>query len=90
VSFVDLSRCFVAIGKDQEPALDAGVWGLRYLGWLDWARLLENRRVVLLAEASSGKTEEFGHQQRVLSSQGKPAFFIRIEGTCGPGLRGGA
>lgn len=79
MSFVDLSRCFVAIGKDQEPALDAGVWGLRYLGWLDWARLLENRRVVLLAEASSGKTEEFGHQQRVLSSQGKPAFFIRIE-----------
>jgi hypothetical protein len=77
--FVDLNRCFVPIGKDQEPVLDAGLWGLRFLGWLDWRRLLEHRRVVLLAEASSGKTEEFRNQQGVLSSQGKPAFFIRIE-----------
>jgi hypothetical protein len=77
--FVDLNRCFVPIGKDQEPMLDAGIWGRRFAGWLDWPQLLENRRVVLLAEALSGKTEEFRNQQSKLSSEGKPAFFIRIE-----------
>jgi hypothetical protein len=77
--FVDLNRCFVPIEKEQEPVLDAGLWGLRFLGWLDWPRLLQHRRVVLLAEASSGKTEEFRNQESKLSSQGKPAFFIRIE-----------
>jgi hypothetical protein len=73
--FVDLNRCFVPIGKDREPMLDAGLWGRRFAGWLDWPQVLEHRRVVLLAEASSGKTEEFRNQQNALSSEGKPAFL---------------
>ncbi len=34
---------------------------------------------MLLAEASSGKTEEFRNQISVLRKEGKAAFFVRIE-----------
>ncbi|MGJ5080386.1 hypothetical protein [Bradyrhizobium sp. HKCCYLS3013] len=33
----------------------------------------------MLAEAYSGKTEEFRHQCETLNADGKPAFFLRIE-----------
>lgn len=80
MDYVDLSRSFVPVRKDQEPSLDLGLaWGRRIGEWLDWSDLLDYRRVVLLAEASSGKTEEFRHQADVLSAEGKAAFFIAIE-----------
>ena len=79
MTFVELNRCFVPLKKDQEPILDVGVWGRKFAGWIDWPQLLDHRRVVLLAEASSGKTEEFRHQQQQLSASGRPAFFVRIE-----------
>jgi hypothetical protein len=79
MTFVELNRCFVPLRKDQEPILDVGIWGRKYGGWIDWPQLLEYRRVVLLAEASSGKTEEFRSRQQRLSAGGKPAFFVRIE-----------
>lgn len=78
--FVDLKRNFVTIGKDEEANLDIGqTWGHKTAGWLNWSDLLDHRRVVLLAEASSGKTEEFRNQAQTLVVQGKAAFFVRIE-----------
>lgn len=77
--FIELNRSFVPVSKDKEPVLDAGIWGRKYLGWLGWPDLLKRRRVVLLAEALSGKSEEFRGQQSQLQSQGKVAFFVRIE-----------
>ncbi len=78
--YVDLKRSFVLIGKDQEASLGLdSTWGRRIGGWLSWHDLLEHRRVVLLAEASSGKTEEFRHQAASLVNQDKAAFFVRIE-----------
>jgi len=80
MGFVDLNRCFVVIGKDEEANLDVGrTWGRKSAGWLDWPDLLKCRRVVLLAEASSGKTEEFRHHAETLAAQGKAAFFVPIE-----------
>lgn len=53
MDYVDLSRCFEVIGKDEVANLDIGrSWGRKIAGWLDWSELLECRRVVLLAEAS--------------------------------------
>jgi hypothetical protein len=87
VDFIDLHRYFVPIYKDQEASLDVGrVWGRRVAGWLDWPALLKKRRVVLLAEASSGKSDEFLHQQRSLAAEGKPAFFVSIEQLADDGL----
>ena len=53
--------------------------GRKYGGWLGWDELITHQRVVLLAEAKSGKTEEFLLRARALRDQGKPSFFVRIE-----------
>ena len=78
--YVELQRCFVPIEKDQEPSLEVGQrWGLRFGGWISWPTLREYRRVVLLAEASSGKTAEFRNQAETLRAAGSHAFFVTIE-----------
>ncbi|KAB0669030.1 hypothetical protein F6V30_14430 [Oryzomonas sagensis] len=80
MQFIELNRCFAVISKEQESNLEIGMaWGHKVAGWLRWEDSLKYDRVVLLAEASSGKTEEFKNQARALAAQGKAAFFIRIE-----------
>src|SRR4051794_21272230 len=80
MAFVELNRCFLTSSKDSEPSLDVGrVWGRKVGGWLDWNDLRERRRVVLLAEASSWKSEEFKHQVGQLTAEGKAAFYLPIE-----------
>lgn len=46
---------------------------------LSWTDLLTERRVVLLSEAGSGKTEEIRYTARCLRADGRPAFFLRLE-----------
>lgn len=88
MSFVELNRCFVLIGKDQEPSLDIGRdWGRKVGGWLEWSDLREHQRVVLLAEASSGKSAEFRNQAARLSAEGHPAFCVRIEELADQGFK---
>ena len=80
MDYVDIQRNFVALLKDAEPKLDIGrSWGRLYGGWLDWANLIEHQRVVLLAEAASGKSEEFKHAAASLREKGSPAFYATIE-----------
>jgi hypothetical protein len=80
MNFINLDRNFAPLTKDQEPSLDIGrFWGGRYSGWLRWEELRRRRRVILLAEAASGKTEEFRYQCEALQAAGSPAFFLRIE-----------
>ena len=75
-----MNRWFVPVGEDDEPNIDvARGWGPRLGGWLKWQELRERRRIVLLAEAASGKTEEFRHQAETLAAAGQPAFYLRIE-----------
>jgi len=60
MTFVDLDRSFIRIERNRESDLSVGrVWGRKIGGWLQWSEILDRRRVVLLAEASNGKTEEF-------------------------------
>jgi hypothetical protein len=87
MDYVELNRSFAVIGKDEEPNLDIGrVLGRKVAGWLDWRELLPHWRVVLLAEAASGKTREFRHQAETLTAQGKAAFFARIENLADEGI----
>ena len=44
-----------------------------------WAELLEMPRVVILAEAGAGKTEELRLRAKILQNEGKSAFFCRME-----------
>jgi hypothetical protein len=78
--YVDLKRNFVPVAENAEPDLAIGrLWGRRYDGWLDWPEVLDHRRVVLLAEAQSGKTEEFKHAAAGLRERGHAAFYATIE-----------
>jgi hypothetical protein len=80
MAFVDLKRSFVPVKKDEEANLSIDhQWGQRYAGWLSWAGLLERKRVVLLAEALSGKSEEFKHAASGLRAKGSFAFDTTVE-----------
>jgi hypothetical protein len=80
VEYVDLKRNFIPVGKDAEPNFAFGhAMGRKFGGWLDWSDLLNHERVVLLAEAASGKTEEFKHTASQLRASGSAAFYTTIE-----------
>ncbi len=80
MSFVDLNRYFTPIAIDVEPNFEfLRLWEHKAPGWLDWSELRGHRRVVLLAEASSGKSAEFRNQAEKLSAEGHTAFYLRIE-----------
>jgi hypothetical protein len=86
MTVIDLNRHFIPIKPDQEP-LDFGrEMGRVYGGWLDWDQLLTKRRVVLLAEAKSGKTEEFRIRAAALRGRGEAGFFLRVEDLADGGL----
>lgn len=86
--FVELNRDFIPVRKDTESSVDLGRhWGRRFGGWLAWSDLQKRRRVVLLAEASSGKSSEFRNQVEQIKRRGSPAFYIRIEELADHGFR---
>ena len=76
---IDLDRQFR--DRTNEELEDADLlrddWFVDEFGW---AELLECPRVVLLAEAGSGKTAEMREQQRRLFEKDKFAFFLPLEG----------
>src|SRR3546814_7117092 len=46
---------------------------------LDWGRLCERNRIVILADAGAGKTWELKAEAERLTQRGRTSFFIRIE-----------
>lgn len=55
-------------------------------GMLGWPDLLAKRRVVILAEAGSGKTEELREQARLQTASGKFAFYATVQDVGRDGL----
>lgn len=55
-------------------------------GMLGWPELLAKRRVVILAEAGSGKTEELTEQTRLQTAAGKFAFYATVQDVGRDGL----
>ncbi len=55
-------------------------------GMLEWSDLLAKRRVVILAEAGSGKTEELTEQSRLQTAAGKFAFYATVQDVGRDGL----
>ncbi|MGA8697968.1 MAG: hypothetical protein WB689_29875, partial [Xanthobacteraceae bacterium] len=53
---------------------------------MSWDDLLKRRRVVILAEAGSGKTEELKNQALRLASDDKFAFYATIQDVAREGL----
>ncbi len=56
-------------------------------GLLGWPELLVKRRVVILAEGGSGKTEELKEQARLQTSAGKFAFYATVQDVGRDGLK---
>ncbi|MCW2573544.1 MAG: uncharacterized protein JWO88_3602 [Frankiales bacterium] len=79
--FVDLSRRFRELTQAEldEPELLALANDERYLPSLGWSDLIEHPRVLVLAEAGSGKTREMQEQVARLRIEGKHAFFLALE-----------
>jgi hypothetical protein len=55
-------------------------------GLLDWPELIAKRRVVILAEAGSGKTEELAEQARQQTAAGRFAVYATVQDVGRDGL----
>lgn len=80
--YIQLNRRFKNLTSEElEPehlaGYNDGTWGMSQSE--GWDELLKYKRVLLLAEAGSGKTWEMKEQQKRLSEEDKFAFFIPIE-----------
>jgi hypothetical protein len=79
MQFVDLHRQFRNLTEEElaDPSLLAAL--REHYGGVGWQQLLNSRRVVILAEAGSGKTREMQAAAARLIADGKAAFFLPIE-----------
>ncbi|MEZ6855020.1 hypothetical protein [Halodesulfovibrio aestuarii] len=77
--YIQLNRTFNFLSKDAQDALSVEIREELLGQETGWDELLKIKRCVLLAEAGSGKTEEFQNIVAVLTQQGKKAFFFRLE-----------
>jgi len=79
MQFVDLKRSFIPLLSGERATRPLSWTRNDYAGALSWPSLLSRARVVLLAEANSGKTAEFRDRSVALRAEGKAAFFVKIE-----------
>lgn len=87
VPLVDLERRFVATSEGQEAGVDLD-W-LRFLeSDTGWPQLLDFHRVVILAEAGSGKTTEMKAKAEQLRGNGRSAFYMTVRDLGDDGLPG--
>jgi hypothetical protein len=84
--FLELNRHFRKLEKEskrEEAALASYTSELFELGLLgsglSWTELLEERLIIILGEAGSGKTCELRHRAELLSDGTKFGFFIPLE-----------
>lgn len=84
--FIQLNRQFVDWGdKDPAEAETRFLMG-RLNGSLDWPMLLEKHRVVILAEAGSGKSEELTARADLQRNAGNYAFYTTVQEVARDGL----
>jgi hypothetical protein len=79
-TYVDLDRRFVELENDTPEAL-ARVQAQGFLGGHlpGWPVLLEQSRVVILAEAGGGKSSELKAQRAALMAQGHCALLVPVD-----------
>ena len=88
---IPLDRRFLGWSKELENTdPDAILRFGRSTDLSDWADISERRRLVILAEAGAGKTEEMREQARWRIEAGQFAFFATVEDVAADGLEGAA
>lgn len=89
MAFVELDRTFIALNLKQAyrpEEFDA----LRHFGTglLKWPDLLDAQRIILLAGAASGKSEEFRQRATAIRRDGGFAIYLTVERLEAAGLDG--
>ena len=89
MSTVALDRRFYEWRKDTDGLAHSRYRAAAGLsdGMLGWPDLLVKRRVVILAEAGSGKTEELKEQARLQTDAGKFSFYATVQDVDRDGLK---
>src|ERR1700738_4309825 len=83
-----LDRRFIAWDEEEGSAIER-LKALRADSEeIDWKALRKHQRVVVLAEAGSGKTEELREQTRALAADGEFAFYATVPEAAVEGLAG--
>ncbi|HEU5400209.1 MAG TPA: hypothetical protein VFU86_02560, partial [Terriglobales bacterium] len=84
MSFVELDRAFFPWSEDRPP----GDWFLlqRFGGSQNWSQLLKLQRVIVLAEAGSGKSDELEAQAKAQRKAGRSAFYVTVQDVARSGL----
>ncbi|MCB1464557.1 MAG: hypothetical protein KDJ90_19560 [Nitratireductor sp.] len=78
--FIELDRTFHELSKYARESDDVDLRHAFHVGHqLHWPDLIKEYRVVLLSNAGSGKTWEIRNVAQTLRSEGKAAFFLRLE-----------
>ena len=79
--FIDLQRRFHELTDSELEDIESLlVWsGSEFGPDIGWSEVLQYARVILLAEAGSGKTAEMREQTNRLTGEGRFAFFIPLE-----------
>ena len=76
--YVNLDRRFVGWHAERSD-VDVFRYYEVFGGSLEWSDLLERKRVVILAEAGSGKSTELTHQVERLAAAGTPVFTATLQ-----------
>jgi hypothetical protein len=79
VATIELNRRFVQCHDDERSDPDLVAHFGRTADTLGWDDLIAKRRVVLLAEAGSGKTTEMKARARALAADGRTVFYATVE-----------
>lgn len=80
-AFIDLQRRFTDLTASEleDPELLASMNERAMRDSIGWPELLQNSRVVILAEAGAGKTREMIEQTNRLIAEEQFAFFVALE-----------
>ena len=79
MTHVALDRRFVSWREEEGSAIQRLKDPRLYADDIDWKELQKHHRVVILAEAASGKTEELRAQAQALASQGSFALYTTVQ-----------
>ena len=86
--YVDLNRRFSKWRNEETSDEDFALFERNFVGEATWDELLKFQRVILLAEAGSGKSRELEERARQLVSSGEFAFHATVQNVAKEGLAG--
>jgi hypothetical protein len=79
IDHVPLDRQFIRWNGDRDADVDLNRWFAGIETSFDWEALTDRRRVVILAEAGSGKSTELREQAKRLVSAGHACFITTLQ-----------